>query len=126
MNMIKRSSGYFHLSLRNLLFLDMINYLSPQSLSTFVKSWGIEEPKHIFPYDYFDSIESIKLQTTFPAYSAFKSKLKTEKSEKSVAEYIDLGNKYGKYEMMKLFDLTENVTSSIHKVVISKFYKTFF
>ena len=125
MNIIKRGSGYFHLSLNNLLFVDMINYLSPQSLSTFVKSWEIEEPKHIFPYDFFDSIESIVAQTKFPDYNAFKSKLKTEKNEKSITEYYSLCNKYGEAEMMELFDLKkDNITNDNFHVSPLAYFQT--
>ena len=44
---IKRNSGYFSISTRNFILLDMLNYLSPQTLSDFAETWNVEEPKLI-------------------------------------------------------------------------------
>ena len=51
---------------------------SPCSLEQFLRQWGMNETKMIFPYEYFESIESMRNQIDFPPYTGFFSSLKNK------------------------------------------------
>ena len=51
-------------------------FSSPCSLDSYLKQWNTNSEKTIFPYSYFDSIESLRKQIAFPSKDAFRSELK--------------------------------------------------
>ena len=60
----------------DIVFSDVRDYTSPCSLSEFLSQWGVKESKSIFPFNYYRTIESIVINTSFPMYEAFYSELK--------------------------------------------------
>ena len=51
-------------------------FSSPCNLDSYLKQWNTKSEKSIFPYSYFDSIESLSEQISFPSKDAFKNELK--------------------------------------------------
>ena len=51
-------------------------FSSPCDLSSFLRQWNTKSEKSIFPYSFFDSIESVSKQLSFPPKEAFKNELK--------------------------------------------------
>ena len=54
-----------------------MNFVSPCSLSSFIKMCNIVETKSIFPYQHFRSIAELEECEDFPEYDAFYSDLKS-------------------------------------------------
>ena len=74
-------------------FLDAIFYLAPgYSLDKFIKAYGGEINKSVFPYEGFKEIDQLK-ERTFPSYEAFYSTLK-QKMLLSVDEHKDIRNHF--------------------------------
>ena len=62
---IKKENSYLSISTPNIKFIDISNYLAAGcSYSQFSKAYGYDEPKGIFPYEWFDSFEIVKLPQT--------------------------------------------------------------
>ena len=82
-NTIKRGTSYMALTLSRKLddrisritFRDVLNYTAPCRLSKYLKQWGSELQKSIFPYSYYSSIEELEAAHDFPPYEAFYSDL---------------------------------------------------
>ena len=51
-------------------------FSSPCTLDSYLKQWNATSEKTIFPYSFFDSIESLSEQIAFPPKDAFRSELK--------------------------------------------------
>ena len=57
-------------------FRDVLNYHSPIDLDGYLKSWTANAEKWPYPYNYFENIEQLKDQKTFPSFEQFQSDLK--------------------------------------------------
>ena len=76
-------------------FLDAIFYLAPgYNVDKFIKAYGGETNKSVFPYEWFKEIDQLK-ERTFPIYEAFYSNLK-QKMLLNVdeIEYKDIRNHF--------------------------------
>ena len=58
---IRKENSYLAISTQQLKFLDISNYLAAgSSYSQFLKAYGCEIPKGIFPYEWFDSFDKLE------------------------------------------------------------------
>ena len=100
MNAIKRGTGYMALTVTKVVgdrkasitFRDVLNYTAPCRLSKYLKQWGSELAKSIFPYSLYNSIEEVEQATEFPPYEAFYSEL--TQSNVNREEYNDARNEF--------------------------------
>lgn len=73
---IKKGNGYMVISTEELKFLDATYYIAPGfNYNAFLKSYGAEQTKSYFPYEYLDCLSKLD-KKEFPSYSAFHSSLK--------------------------------------------------
>ena len=87
---IKKENSYLAISTPHLKFLDMSNYLAAgSSYSQFLKAYGCEIPKGIFPYEWFDSFDKLKY-TSLPEMEDFYSTLSKGNPLKTEADYLKL------------------------------------
>ena len=71
-------------------FLDISNYIAAgSSYSQFLKAYGCDIPKSIFPYEWFDSFDKLD-HTSLPDMQDFYSTLSNTNPLKSEAEYLEL------------------------------------
>ena len=90
---VQKSNSYMTIVTDRLQFLDAIFYLAPgYNLDKFIKAYGGETNKSVFPYEWFKEIDQLK-ERTFPSYEAFYSNLK-QKMLLSVDEYKDIRNHF--------------------------------
>jgi len=74
--MIKQGTSYRSIYVeKKFAFLDTLHFTSPCSYSGYLKQWGVEEEKSIFPYQYYSSVEELEESTEFPPKTAFYSDL---------------------------------------------------
>ena len=58
---IRKNNSYMTLRSKNLLYLDLTNYLAAgTSLSAFYKAYNVTDPKGFFCYEWFDSLEKLE------------------------------------------------------------------
>ena len=73
---IKQGSSYRSIYLeKKFAFLDVLHFTSPCNYSGYLKQWGVEEEKSIFPYQFYSSVEELEAATEFPPIEAFYSDL---------------------------------------------------
>ena len=82
---VKNGLKYKVISSKALTFLDVLSYLPGNtSYARYLKSFGVDEEKFFFPYEAFNSLDFLKLDT-LPPHSAYYSSLK--QANISVADY---------------------------------------
>ena len=87
---IKKNNTYLSVSVPDLKFIDISNYLAAgSSYSQFLKAYGSDIPKGIFPYEWFDTFEKLNFPHLPPA-SEFYSSVKKENSIKNDDDYKKL------------------------------------
>ena len=87
---IKKENSYLAISIPQLKFWDISNYLAAgSSYSQFLKAYGCEISKGIFPYEWFDSFEKLHYNS-LPDMEDFYSTLTNSNPLKSEAEYLKL------------------------------------
>ena len=87
---IKKENSYLSIAIPQLKFLDISNYLAAgSSYSQFLKAYGCDTPKGIFPYEWFDSFEKLD-HTSLPDMQDFYSTLSNTNPLKSETEYFEL------------------------------------
>lgn len=59
-----------------IVFKDVLMFSSPCNLDQYLRQWNSISAKSIFPYSFFDSIEAVKDQISFPTKDAFKNELR--------------------------------------------------
>ena len=90
MHTIKKENSYLTIAIPQLKFLDISNYLAAgRSYSQFLKAYGCDIPKGIFPYEWFDSFDKLD-HTSLPDMQDFYSTLSNTNPLKSEAEYLEL------------------------------------
>ena len=68
---VKKSNSYMTIVTDRLQFLDAIFYLAPgYNLDKFIKAYGGETNKSVFPYEWFKEIDQLK-ERTFPVMKPF-------------------------------------------------------
>ena len=73
---IKQGSSYRSIYVeKKFAFLDTLHFTSPCNYSGYLKQWGVEEEKSIFPYQFYSSVEELEAATCFPPIEAFYSEL---------------------------------------------------
>ena len=77
-SIMKKGNKYNLVSFGQIRLKDVLQFTAPCSLSKYLKQWGAEEIKSVFPYEFYKSIEEIEKAKTFPPYEAFFSTLKNE------------------------------------------------
>ena len=83
---IKKEYSYLSISTLDMKFIDISNYLAAgSSYSQFLKAYGCDEPKGIFPYEWFDSFEKLKYPK-LPEPEDFYSKTKKDNPIKTEAD----------------------------------------
>ena len=88
---VKKGSSYLSIKTSSFIFSDIHNYIPPNySLDQFVKAYTGKSVKHIFPYEWFDSIEKL-YDTEFPPIEAFSSKLKGTKCNENIYNHYKKG-----------------------------------
>ena len=76
-NIVKRGSKYMALTTDRFRFLDILNYLPPNTTySEFLKAFGIPEPQGKFPYEYIDSFAKLHEKELPPIGDAWFSRLR--------------------------------------------------
>ena len=84
---IKKNNSYLTIAVTDMKFLDISNYLAAGcSCSKFLKSYGCETPKGIFPYEWFDSEEKL-MQNHLPKPEEFYSRLTNDNPIKTESDY---------------------------------------
>ena len=84
---IKKNNSYLAIAVTDMKFLDISNYLAAGcSYSKFLKAYGCEIPKGIFPYEWFDSEEKLS-QNHLPESQEFYSRLSNDNPIKTESEY---------------------------------------
>ena len=74
---LKKGSQYFNISLEKIIFKDILSFSAPCSLEKYLSQWyNGDFGKSIFPYQAFESIEQIRSCQEFPSYESFHSDLK--------------------------------------------------
>ena len=87
---IKKENAYLAISTPQLKFLDISNYLAAgSSNSQFLKAYGCDIPKGIFPYEWFDSFDKLN-SASLPDMEDFYSTLSNSNPLKSEDEYFKL------------------------------------
>ena len=86
---IKRENTYFSIATPDLKFLDISNLAAGCSYSKFLKAYGSEISKGIFPYEWFDSFEKLN-EKCLPPASDFFSQLSNSNPVESEEEYSNL------------------------------------
>ena len=87
---IKKNNTYLSVSVPDLKFIDISNYLAAGcSYSQFLKAYGSDISKGIFPYEWFDSFEKLDFPDLPPA-SEFFSSVKNENPIKNADDYKEL------------------------------------
>ena len=87
---IKKNNTYLSVSVPDLKFIDISNYLAAGSSSSqFLKAYGSEIPKGIFPYEWFDAFEKLN-SPHLPQASEFYSSVKKENPIKNDDDYKKL------------------------------------
>ena len=71
MNILKRGSQYVSLTAGKLSFKDLMLFTCPMSLDRYLKTWGTEAEKMVYPYTKFQSIEEIRECVQFPPIEDF-------------------------------------------------------
>lgn len=77
-------------------------FSSPCSLDQFLRQWNSESAKSIFPYSFFDSIESVRNQKSFPPKSAFNNELR--KTQIDDATYNEAKTEYERRQALSIND----------------------
>ena len=71
---IKKNNSYISIAVPEMKFLDISNYLAAGcSYSKFLKAYGCDIPKGIFPYEWFDSEEKLSHTQLPPAEAFFRN-----------------------------------------------------
>lgn len=82
---IKRNNNFMAISLENLQFLDICNYLAAgTSYDKWIKAFKIPQTKGMWPYEWFDSMDRLN-ETNLPDRDSFYSTLRQK--EMTVKEY---------------------------------------
>ena len=107
---IKRNNSYICIATEELKFLDVGQYLpGGTSYANFLKTFKCTENKGFFPYEWFDHIEKLDVQT-LPPYEAFYSNLKnTNVLDES------MGEKHGRLNYEKILNIWKDQKMSSFK-----------
>jgi len=70
-NILKRGSQYVSLSAGGLVFKDLMLFTSPMPLDKYLKTWGSDAEKMVYPYTKFKTIEEIRQCVEFPPIEDF-------------------------------------------------------
>ena len=74
---LKKGLKYFLLQIGNCKFKDVLNFTSPMSLDSYLRTWHPEGARKLaYPYEAYENIEQIRAQKNFPPISSFWSTLK--------------------------------------------------
>ena len=102
-NAIKKESGYMQVATKQLVFLDVCNFISAgTSYSKWLKSWEVQENKGFWPYERFTSLEFLD-QTFLPPREDFHNNLKDEDISEENYQYLQ--KVWVEKEMKSLRDL---------------------
>ena len=100
---IKKENSYLSISTVDMKFIDISNYLAAGcSYSQFLKAYGCDQPKGIFPYEWFDSFEKLNYPK-LPEPEDFYSKIKKDNPIKSESDYKKL-QKIWEHKAMTRFE----------------------
>ena len=80
-NVLKKGTSYFSLTIGKLHFKDLLNFTANMPLDRYLKTWTADCVKLLYPYEKFSNIEEIRAQIEFPGIEEFKSSLKPEVDE---------------------------------------------
>ena len=81
---LKRGSKYLSVAFGNEVFKDALNFSAPCSLDKYLKQWGANLTKSIFPHGHFTDIKQLENTKEFPPATAFYSSLKKEEVDADV------------------------------------------
>ena len=96
---IKKDNKYLSISTPDLKVLDISNYLiAGCSYSKFLKAYGCQIPKGIFPYEWFDHKDKLDV-TSFPQAEEFFSRLSNDNPIKNAGGYANLERIWREYDM---------------------------
>ena len=76
MKILKKTTKYFSIRFEGLHFKDLLNFTCPMSLDKYLKTWTTNFSKLTYPYEFFESVEQIRAQKTFPLVDEFRTTLK--------------------------------------------------
>ena len=102
---IKKGNSFFSLEYKNICFRDASNYIPGTSLAKFCKTFNVDEPKSIFPYEHYRSLDQMRTKNYPPNSAFFTSLSKVDKSE-FISELESLFNNFVEFgDMISFFDL---------------------
>ena len=87
-HVIKRGSGFLTLGFLGCRFYDFHNFFTSGSLATAGKVFGVSDPKLMFPYEKYESVEDMAADLTFPPYSDFKTSLSLSNDSTNISEKL--------------------------------------
>lgn len=100
---IKRDNKLQCIQTSRFKFLDIINYISPGfTYDKYLKTFGCDQQKGFFPYEYIDDISKLK-QTSLPPHRAFFSTLKNANISSEEYKYCQKIWKDNKMETLEDF-----------------------
>ena len=101
---IKKKPTYLTIGTPHMKFLDISNYLAVGcSYEKFLKAYGCNIPKGVFPYEWFDSLEKLDC-ISLPEMEDFYSTMKMSNPLESESEYEELKNLWIKNGMRTFRD----------------------
>ena len=75
---LKKANKYTMVKIGDLCFKDVLSFTAPCSLSQYLRQWGAEEEKSVFPYQLYSRVEELVYAESFPEYEQFYSTLKAK------------------------------------------------
>ena len=93
-NIIKKGRKYFSVMMGRLWWKDLLNFTSPMTLDTYLKTWGNNSYKYAYPYEHFRSIEEIRACQVFPDKKCFETIIGNELSDKIYEESKNIYNSH--------------------------------
>ena len=117
LDIIRRGTSVMFLKHNSIIFMDGANFLPGSGLEDAGKTFGATVHKSAFPYEHYTDLESMKNDTEWPSYSAFKSTLRPyvvsdaeQKLKNAISKAIEKGLTASKMvEMFNLYDCCSDV-----------------
>jgi len=78
-NVLKRTNQYVSIEIDRLAFRDLMLFTCPMTLDRYLKTWGTDAQKMVYPYSRFETIEEMKNCTDFPSIEVFNVDKITDK-----------------------------------------------
>ena len=98
-SVLKKNTSYMSISTTGLVFKDALKYTSPCSYSKYLKVWGVQESKSLWPYSLYGTIAEMKEAKKFPTRSQFASALRGDVLPE-MGEYIAAKREFARRRLL--------------------------